>query len=79
MAKPPKKAVNTAKAMYDAHWKKDSTALNNFVDSIGPAMKRQLRSGNEASIDSARSTFGVLKDKFKDLGSKYPDKSMIKK
>jgi len=29
MAKPPKKSVNTAKAMYDAHWKKDSTNLSN--------------------------------------------------
>jgi hypothetical protein len=31
MAKPPKKAVNTAKAMYDAHWKADSTNLSNAV------------------------------------------------
>jgi len=78
MAKPPKK-VNTAKAMYDAHWKADSTALSNFVDSVAPTMKRQVRSGDESSIDSARSTFRNLNDKFKDLKSKYPDKSMIKK
>lgn len=83
MAKPPKNTAkppkNTAKAMYDAHWKADSTAMSNFADSVAPIVKRQIRSGNDASLDSARKTVGVLSEKFETLKGKYPNKSMIKK
>jgi len=76
MAKPPKK-VNTAKAMYDAHWKADSTNWSNEISKNSPTMKRQLRSGDESSIDSARATVVKFLEDANRIKMKYPDKDLL--
>lgn len=77
MAKPPKKAVNTAKAMYDAHWKADSTNWANEISKNSPIMKRQIQSGDESSIDSARATMAKSLKNASSIIMKYPDKDLL--
>lgn len=66
---------NTAKDMRESFWKQDSTELAKSLESpAAKAMKRQINSGSEASLDSARSTAYELGKKYEKLKKMYPEK-----
>lgn len=67
---------NTAKDMRESFWKEDSTELaKSFESPAAKAMKRQINSGSEASLDSARNTFNELYRKAEKLHRMYPEKN----
>ncbi len=55
-------------------FKTDSTNLANNIESAKTSIRRQLDSGNESSMDSARTTFWDLAKKTQKLKEKYPNK-----
>jgi hypothetical protein len=69
---------NTEKTMRENFWKQDSTDFANMLASpAAKAMKRQINSGSESSLDSAKSTFSEMNRKYDKLKKMYPDKKIM--
>lgn len=58
-------------------FKKDSTSFSKMSDSLGTGIKRQIRSGNEMSLDSARASIKKLEGELNRLKTKYPGKKLF--
>jgi hypothetical protein len=58
-------------------FKKDSTSFSKMSDSLGTGIKRQIRSGNEMSMDSARASIKKLEGELNKLKAKYPGKKLF--
>jgi len=74
MAKQPKPKVPAKNA---DPFKTDSANFVKSVDSLASTLKRQLRSNNDDSIDSARVTAQKLNSEYLRIKAKYPGKKIL--